>query len=263
MKLKQKFCVTASMALISISSLNNIAQAAQRTAEVLLAKEEVIGDDGYNNTYNDPAVKFKDRMKEARETPVITVSNAQGGFTLGVTGDVGPVFDAEPEGSSGMGFGLGITPGYLIQSESWTRLEIGAEIAYHSFKWKNAKASTASMSPLSVVPQVGIGHSLGNNMFGIVRLGFGFATGTLASKIATSSTTVAGSAKTNSTTGFIFSGAYDVTFPSTSAQFFGGVGATHYQYAFSDSTRDGVTTSVDSALNINHVNVHAGVRMKF
>ena len=263
MNLKNKFCVTASIALIGVSCLNNIAQAAQRTAGVLLAKEEVIDDDGYNKTYNDPAVKFKDRMKEARETPVIAVTNAQGGFTLGLSGDLGPVFDAEPAGSSGMGFGLGVTPGYLIQSESWTRLEIGAEIAYHNFTWKNSKTSTASMAPLSIVPQVGIGHSLGNNMFGIVRVGFGFATGTVASKIATSATSIAGSAKTNSTTGFVLSGAYDVTFPSTSTQFFGGIGATHYQYSFSDSTANGVKTSVDSALNINHVNLHAGLRLKF
>ena len=263
MNLRKIFCVAAVTTLIGIFSVSNIALAAQSSTGTMLAKEEVIGEDGYNKTYNDSAVSFKDRMKDARETPVITVANTHGGFTLGFTGDFGPVFDAEPSAGSGMGFGLGITPGYLIQSETWTRLEFGAEIAYHSFTWKNGQSSTATMSPFSVVPQVGIGHNLGNNLFGIVRLGFGFATGSVASKIAASSTTGAGSAKTNSANGFVLSGAYDVTFPSNSMQFFGGIGATHYQYSFSDSTNNGVTTAVDSALNINHVNLHAGLRLKF
>lgn len=261
--LKNIVWAVGALSMTGISSLTSIAQAAEDPAGILMAKEEEIGDDGYNKTYNDPSKSFKDRMKESRETPVITVANTHGGFTLGLAGDFGPVYDAEPSSSSGMGFGLGVIPGYVIQSESWSRLELGAEIAYHSFTWKNGKTSTASMSPLSVVPQVGFGHNLGDNLFGIVRFGFGFATGTVASKIAATTSTPASDAKTDSKMGFIVSAAYDVTYGSGSPQFFGGIGATHYKYSFSESTSKGVTTSIDSPVNINHVNIHAGMRMKF
>lgn len=222
-----------------------------------VAKEEVIGDDGYNKTYNDDSKSFKDRMKEARETPVITTANTHGGFTLGLAGDFGPVYDAEPTSSSGMGFGFGVEPGYVIQSESWSRLEIGAEIGYHSFSWKSGKNTDSTLSPFSVVPRVGFGHSLGDNLFGVVRFGFGFATGQVSSK----SSGV--SSKTDSKMGFVLSGAYDVTYGAEKTQFFGGLGATHYKYAFSESTTNGTTLSKDNNLNLNHVNLHAGVRMKF
>jgi hypothetical protein len=221
------------------------------------AKEEQIGDDGYNKTYNDESKSFKDRMKEAREKPEITVANTYGGFTLGLAGDFGPVYDAEPESSSGMGFGFGVEPGYIIQSESWTRLEFGAAVGYHSFTWKSDKTTTATLSPFSVVPRVGIGHSLGNNLFGIVRFGFGFATGQLSAKSGGLTS------KTDSKMGFVFSGDYDVTYGAGSSQFYGGIGATHYKYSFSESTTAGKTTSVDAPLNINHVNLHAGMRIKF
>ena len=102
------------------------------TSGLARAKEEEIGEDGYNKTYNDDSKSFKDRMKESRTTPIITVANTHGGFTLGLAGDFGPVYDAEPTSSSGMGFGFGFEPGFIIQSETWSRLEIGAEIAYHS-----------------------------------------------------------------------------------------------------------------------------------
>ena len=222
------------------------------------AKEEQIGDDGYNKTYNDDSKSFKDRMKDARTKPEITVANTYGGFTLGLAGDFGPVYDsAGPDSSSGMGFGFGIEPGYIIQSESWTRLEFGAAVGYHSFTWKSGKTKTATLSPFSIVPRVGIGHSLGDNLFGIVRFGFGFATGQLSEKSG------GVTSKTDSKMGFVFSGDYDVTYGAGSSQFYGGIGATHYQYSFSESTTGATTTSVDAPLNINHVNLHAGMRIKF
>jgi hypothetical protein len=261
--LKKLVLGVGALSSASLCVLTTIAHASDTSNGMLIAKEEEIGDDGYNKTYNDPKTSFKDRMKESRETPVITVANTHGGFTLGLVGDFGPVYDAEPSSSSGMGFGLGVTPGYVIQSETWSRLELGAEIGYHSFNWKNGTTSTASMSPLSVVPQVGFGHSLGDSLFGIVRLGFGFATGSVASKVAATTLTAASTSKTDSKMGFIFSAAYDVTYPTSSPQFFGGLGVTHYKYSFSESTTNSVTTSIDAPVNINHVNVHAGMRMKF
>jgi hypothetical protein len=255
--LKKLFCA------VGVFTIGSVAMAKEAKKGIELAKEEEIGEDGYNKTYNDPSVSFKDRMKGSRETPVISVSNTHGGFTLGFGGDLGPVYDAEPTSSSGMGFGLGVVPGYVIQSETWSRLELGAEVAYHSFTWKSGKSTTASMSPLSVVPQVGIGHSLGDNLFGIVRFGFGFATGQVATKVSASSTTVAATAKTDSKMGFVLSAAYDITYGAGSSQFFGGLGATHYKYSFSEVTSGGTTTSVDAPLNINHVNMHIGMRMKF
>lgn len=221
------------------------------------AAEEVIGEDGYNKTYNDPSKSFSDRMKEARKDPVVSVANTYGGFTLGVAGSFGPVFDADPDSSSGMGFGLGIEPGYVIQSESWTRLEFGAEIAYHSFTWKSDKGVTATMAPFSVVPRVGFGHTLGNNLFGIMRFGFGFSNGQVEAK------SQGITSETDSKMGFVASGAYDVTYGAGTAQFYGGIGATHYKYSFSEVTVAGKTLDTDYDLNLNHVNLHAGMRLKF
>ena len=227
------------------------------TSGLARAKEEEIGEDGYNKTYNDDSKSFKDRMKESRTTPIITVANTHGGFTLGLAGDFGPVYDAEPTSSSGMGFGFGFEPGFIIQSETWSRLEIGAEIAYHSFSWKSGKGVDSTLAPVSFVPHVGIGHSLGNNLFGIVRFGFGMATGQVKSKSGGISST------TDNKMGFVLSGAYDVTYGAESTQFFGGLGATHYKYAFSEVSSQGNTTSLDAPLNLNHINLHAGLRIKF
>lgn len=222
------------------------------------AKEEEIGEDGYNKTYNDDSKSFKDRMKEARAKPEITVKNTYGGFTLGLNGEFGPVYDAEPESSSGMGFGFGIEPGYVIQSESWSRIEFGAEIGYHSFEWKSDKDVTSTISPFSVMPKVGLGHSLGDNLFGIIRLGFGFANGQQSVK----STGLSG--KTDSKMGFVFAGAYDVTYGTGSSQFFGGLGVNHYKWSFSEVTVNGQKSSLDDGnLNLNFINLHAGLRLKF
>jgi hypothetical protein len=224
---------------------------------VAIAKDEDIGDDGYNKTYNDDSKSFKDRMKESRTTPVITVANTHGGFTLGFSGDFGPVYDAEPTSSSGMGFGAGIEPGFIIQSETWTRLEIGAEISYHSLSWKSGKSTESTLAPMSFVPHVGFGSSLGDNLFGIMRFGFGMATGQVKSK------TSGVASESDSKMGFVLSGAYDVTYGGETTQFFGGIGATHYKYSFSEVTSEGKSVSVDAPLNLNHVNLHAGLRLKF
>jgi hypothetical protein len=222
------------------------------------SKEEEIGDDGYNKTYNDESKSFKDRMKEARQKPEITVANTYGGFSLGLSGDFGPIYDAEPQSSSGMGFGVGFEPGYVIQSESWSRIEFGAEIAYRSFSWKNSKDSSASLTPMSVIPRIGLGHSLGDNMFGLLRFGFGFATGQATMKSAGITS------KTDDKMGFVLTGAYDVNYGTGTGQFFGGLGVNHYQWSFSELKKAGVTDSnYDGKLNLNYVNLHMGMRLKF
>jgi hypothetical protein len=239
------------------SVLVNVVFSVALASPLLHAKEEDIGGDGYNKTYSDESKSFKDRMKEARTTPVVTVANTHGGYTLGVIGDFGPIYDAEPKSSSGMGFGFGVEPGFVIQSESWTRVEMGAEIAYHMFSWKSSSGVDSSISPLSFVPHVGLGHSLGNNLFGIIRLGFGMATGQVKSK------SQGVTATSDNNIGYVLSGSYDATYGVDAQQFFGGLGVTHYRYSFSEATRGGVTSSIDESLNLNHVNLHAGLRFKF
>lgn len=222
------------------------------------AQEEVIGDDGYNKTYNDESKSFGQRMKEARTPPKITVENTYGGFTLGLVGDFGPIFDAEPDSSSGMGFGFGFEPGYIIQTESWSRIELGAEIAYRSFDWKPSSDAKASMTPMSFTPRIGFGHSLGGNMFGVLRLGFGMASAQGTTK------TNGITAKTDDKMGFVLSGGYDATYGAGMAQFFGGVGVTHFKWTFTEVKSGGVTTSIDDGnVNLNYVNLRAGMRLKF
>jgi hypothetical protein len=220
-----------------------------------LAKEEEIGDDGYTKTYNDSSKSFKDRMKEAKAAPDMSASNAKTNFTLGLLGDFGPVYDAEPTSTSGMGYGFAINPGFMIQSESWSRIEVGAEIAYHSFSWKPGKNMTGTLSPVSFMPHFGIGHSLGDQLFGIFKFGFGIASGKVDAKYDGTSLS------SESRTGFVASVAYDASAMMGSTNLFGGIGATHYKFAYSEfgtgSNKDDLT------LNLNHVNLHAGMRMKF
>jgi hypothetical protein len=226
-----------------------------------MAKEEEIGDDGYNKTYDDPNKSFKTRMKESRTTPEATVDNSKGGLFLGINGHFGPVYDAEPKSSSGMGFGFGVEPGYVIQSGNWNRLELSLLVAYQSFTWKGGEKIDSTMTPLSFTPRFGYGFNLGDNLSGILRVGFGMATGQVTQKgeAIETSPLKASSAKTDSKMGFVFSGDYDIVYGKDKVQFAGGLGVTHYQYAFSKLG----SADYDSKLNLNHVNLHGGVRFAF
>jgi hypothetical protein len=230
------------------------------TSSVLLsttlsAKEEDIGDDGYNKTYNDSSKPFKDRMKEARTTPVVSSSSGEGAFTLGIQGDFGPVYDAEPSSTSGMGYGVALVPGFMIQRDTWSRIEIGADIGFHSLSWKPTTGASATLSPLSLVPYVGFGHSLGDQLFGTMKFGFGIANG----KVDVKSGSVSSSSESKA--GFVASASYDASVGSSGSQFFGGVGATHYKFAYSEFGSG--SSKTDLTVNLNHVNLHAGFRAKF
>jgi hypothetical protein len=222
---------------------------------MLLVQEEVIDADGYNKTYNDPSKNFKERMQGARETPVVTVDN-RGGFFLGVNGAFGPVYDAEPTSTSGMGFGFGVEPGFVIQSDSWSRIEIGLQVAYNSFSWKDDGA-TVSMKPLSFLPRVGWGTSLGNNLFGVMKLGFGLSNGQLEAK--QDSYTV----KSNSASGMLISADYDVVYGVGAMQFTGGLGVIHHKYSWSSATSGSIKADIDTNTNLNFINLHGGARMQF
>lgn len=221
------------------------------------AKQEDIGDDGYNNTYQDESKSFKDRMSDARKTPEVIVSNAKGGFTLGVLGDFGPLYDASPNSRSGMGFGIGLEPGYVVQGDSWDRLDFSAKIGLGNFSWTDANNATSKISPVSFVPRFGFGHAIGNDLFGTLKFGFGFAVGAIDSE--RGSTT----SSSPTSTGFVYSADYDLGFGSGGAQFVGGLGVSHYTWTFSEITTDGIKSSDDYTLNLNHINLHAGVRFKF
>lgn len=222
------------------------------------AQEEVIGDDGYNKTYNDESKSFGERMKAARTPPKVVVENTYGGFTLGVVGDFGPVYDAEPKSSSGMGYGFGVEPGYVIQTEMINRMEFGAEFAYRSFDWKHAKDTSSTITPMSFTPRFSIGHSLGDNMFGMMRFGFGFANGQATYK--TSGVT----AKTDEKMGLVVSGGYDLTYGVGMGQFFGGFGVSHFRWTFSElKTASATDSNYDGRLDLNYVNLRAGMRLKF
>lgn len=217
------------------------------------AKEEVIDDDGYNRTYDDPNKSFKTRMKESREVPVVTVDNSKGGLFLGINANLGPVYDAEPTSSSGMGYGFGVEPGYAIQNDSWGRFEVSLLGSYQSFSWKGGKNTDSTMTPMVFMPRVGYGFGMGNNLYGVLRVGLGMATGQVSNKYNGETF------KTDSKSGMAFSTDYDVVYGTTFVQFTGGLGVTHYKYSFSKLGQ----ADFDSNLNLNHINVHGGVRLAF
>jgi hypothetical protein len=226
---------------------------------ILLAKDEVIDEDGYNRTYDDPSKSFKDRMKEARAKPELSPANEKGGFYLGVLGAFGPVYNADSQTKSGMGFQLGVDPGYLIQGDSFSRVEVDVGLTYSKFDW-SYDGKTYSMSPLTILPRFGWGYSMGQNLYGAVKLGFGFATG--GEESFKTSTDV--SCKSDNPSGLVLSGDYDVVYASGGMQFVGGMGASHYKFSHSEATCGGVKlTGVDYVTNINFVNLHGGVRFQF
>ncbi len=254
---KSPLSVLASIVAITwgTTTLAEVAQH-QNTQGRLLAQEEVIGDDGYNKTYNDESKSFKDRMKGARQVPVVTVDTSKNGFNLGLMGAMGAVFDAEPKSSGGIGIGFGVEPGYVIQTDSWSRLEFSLLVAYNSFSWKVDKASV-SMTPLVFMPRFGWGTSLGNNLFGVTKLGFGMASAQLTAK--QDSVT----AKTTSQTGLLMAADYDLVYGADRVQYWGGFGVTHHKYDWNTISANGVSASTDLVTNINFVNLHGGVRLQF
>jgi hypothetical protein len=222
-----------------------------------VAQEEMIGDDGYNKTYNDPSKTFQERMKESREVPKITYDNSKGGLALGLVAGFGPLFDTEPKSNSGMGYGLGVEVGYIMQSDSWNRMELTFEASKQTMSWKRTKNGTATMDPMLILPKIGLAHSLGGNMFGMTRFGFGFATGEMFVK------EVGVTESTDNKMGFVLSGDYDVAYGVGLGQFYGGLGVRHYRFAFSETTVGNTTTSDDTSLVLNNVNLHFGARLKF
>lgn len=226
-------------------------------ASVATAQEEVIGDDGYNKTYNDPSKSFQQRMKEASKPPEIKVDdNSRGGLTFGLVTGFGPVFDTEPKSTGGMGFGLGVEAGYIIQSDSWSRMELSFELSKQSLSWKRSKTSTATLEPMLVMPKFGFANTLGGALFGLMRVGFGFAMGEMSLK----DNSIKSS--TDNKMGFAMSGDYDVVYGLGMGQFYGGLGVRHYRFAFSEVTTGSTTVSDDVGVVLNHVNLHFGARLK-
>jgi len=223
---------------------------------IAMAQQEIIDEDGYNKTYNDPSKSFGQRMKEAREVPKTEVDNSLGGITVGGIAGFGPVFDAEPKSTSGMGYGFGAELGYIIQSDSWSRMELSFELSKQSMSWKRTKTGTATLEPMLVLPKIGFANTLGNALFGMTRFGFGFATGKMALKDDGNKIT------TDNKMGFVLSADYDVTYGLGMGQFFGGLGVRHYRFAFSEYDTGSNIVSEDMGVDLNHINLHFGARLK-
>jgi hypothetical protein len=240
MKLKYLLCA------ISVASWTNLAA----------AQEEVIGDDGYNKTYNDPSKTFQERMKESRKVPEIKYDNSKGGLAFGLLTGFGPVFDVEPNSSSGMGYGFGAEVGYVMQSDSWSRMELAFELSKQSMNWKRTKTATATMEPMLVLPKIGFANSLGDALFGVTRFGFGFATGEMSAK------ENGVKFSTDNKMGFVLSGDYDVVYGVGMGQFYGGLGVRHYRFSFSEVTTGSTTVSDDVGVVLNNINLHFGARLK-
>jgi hypothetical protein len=127
-------------------------------------------------------------------------------------------------------------------------------LAVNSFSWKIDKA-TATMTPVTALARVGWGASLGNNLFGVVKLGLGVASGQAEFKES------GVSCKTDSGTGLLMSGDYDVIYGAGAMQFTGGLGAVHHKYTWSAKKCGGA--DMDEVTNLNFANVHGGIRIQF
>ena len=229
---------------------------------VLLAQQEVIGEDGYNKTYNDDSKSFQERMGKARSTPDARPTNEQGGFNLGLVGAFGPVYNTASDAKSGIGVGFGVEPGFVIQNDMWNKIELGLLVGVQSLSWKN-DSYTSTMTPLVVMPRVGLGHGLGGNLMGVARLGFGMGMTGATSK------DVDKKFDFESPTGLLASFDYDVVYGGDTMQFFGGLGVIHQKYDFKKADFKSATENIknvdvyDGLVLVNFVNLHGGLRFQF
>lgn len=122
----------------------------------------------------------KDQLKPSQvnyQGEVANPANASGVFVGGGVsfGQASPT-DA---GSPGLASLFHIVPGYQVARGSWGRIEFGADVFSGKLSLRHANNSAETGGKISLpiglgfVPQFGYGYSLGEKMFGVLRVGVG------------------------------------------------------------------------------------------
>ena len=107
------------------------------------------------------------------------VDKNHSGLFLGGGGHFGQSFVAGGDADPGASFTLLGELGYIVKRDTWNRLEISGELGLgsHSFKADGAPKITIE-DYTHTLAKFGYGYSLGDNIFGIFRVGAGMGFGT-------------------------------------------------------------------------------------
>ncbi len=178
--------------------------------------------------------------------------NTGGGF-VGAQVVVGEAFKVG-DSSPGTAFLVGIDGGYTVRRDTWGRIEFGLELDTGKATYKDKDNDYRADLDLDLVAMVkaGYGYSLGNHVFGVLRVGVGVAQASLDAK-------PVGAAKIDGgkSSGVASMIAWDAVFPANDALDFNiGVSFRMIQFNFDDLPND------TGSFQVNIPAVYAGARLK-
>lgn len=187
-------------------------------------------------------------------------ANASGVF-LGAGISVGQATPTEA-GSPNLASFAHFTPGYQVGKGSWGRIEFGADFFAGQLRLRHADNTSDTGGLVQVpiryglMPQFGYGYSLGDKMFGVLRVGVGLGQASLE----------LGGLKDRALTGLAGMLGWDLIAPvSDSLDFTAGIAWTHWQFdvgELSGSKNGSQTVAYNRALRANANEIKLGLRMR-
>lgn len=185
---------------------------------------------------------------------------------IGANFGVGESFASKP-GSPGVSYDMTIEPGYMVPLGSWARAEASLEAGFGQLGYRAAKSDDnfseqMTITTLGVMPKLGYGYSLGNDLFGVWKVGVGPQSLKYSGKDQSGDHTFSGNILAVG-----IRGEFAVVLPASSGlDFTAGVKVTHLSADLGDTTitDNNVSTKVDlGSLNLNVVEAMLGARLKF
>lgn len=127
---------------------------------------------------------------------------------VGVGFDLGQAQAAGKDSNPDAALQLGAEFGYVMKKDTWNRVELGASIGYANLNMKIDGNKVKVTQIPQLLLKAGYGYSLGNNVFGVFRLGAGVGLGEYETTV--SSVTTEGDASA-----FIAMLGWDVVYPAS------------------------------------------------
>lgn len=182
---------------------------------------------------------------------------------VGANFGIGQSFASHP-GSPGIAYDMSVEPGYSIPLGSWARAEASLEAGFGQSGYRASGSELdekLTFTTMSIMPKLGYGYSLGNDLFAVWKIGVGPSTLKYSGKDKNGNTFSGNNLAVGIRSEFI------VVLPASSIlDFTAGAKVTHLSSDLGDTsvTTGGVTTTVDlGSLNLNIFEAVLGMRLKF
>ena len=186
----------------------------------------------------------------------------ESGVFLGAGMSFGQGNSTESGSSGGLALFGHVEPGYQINTGSWSRLELSADLYFGNVSWRYPSSVGGKVTMpvgFGLMPKIGYGYSLGGKMFGLLKAGVGPVVAKFKMKdkgfSAESDGAVSGIA------GMI---GWEMVLPvGDSFDLTGGLSLTHMQLDVGDlDLSGGGKTSFDRSVNVNIPEVRLGARVR-